>query len=156
MSVIARCKTIITRSESAYLATLDSDGFPCIRAMVNLHNPAIYPGQAHTLSSYRDELTAIFSTLTTSDKVKHIRANPRVSVYYCVPSEFLGLTLLGEMEIIEDDALKEAVYEETWRVYYPGGPLDRLHTLMRLKPAGIKGWQGTEKFEFKGDALWKS
>lgn len=78
---------------------------------------------------------AYFATSASSSKVDHIKRHPKVSVYYCIPAESRGLMLSGEMEIVTDGAVKEALWQEGWDRYYPEGVHDPDYTVLRLLPA---------------------
>ena len=94
-----------------------------------------------------------FSTNTSSHKLRQIKADPRVSVYYCNPGQFHGLMLSGDIEVIDDSALRQALWNEGWERYYPGGPDDPDHTVLRLRPKRAMGWYNASRFEFGiGDA----
>jgi general stress protein 26 len=78
-----------------------------------------------------------------------IRANPKVSVYFCNPSQFHGLMLGGEIEVVTDAELKKQIWQDGWEIYYPGGADDPEYTILRLLPAFAKGWSGKGPFGFK-------
>ncbi len=136
---------LMDRSAAVYLATLDG-ARPRIRAMVNLRRADRYPGPAAFCRG--QEFTVYFGTSAASGKVREIRANPAVSVYYCEPEEFHGLTLSGEMEILDDAGLKETLWDDGWRVYWPAGAQDPDYVVLRLKAARAEGWRGAAPFHF--------
>ena len=139
---------LMARSEAAYLATIDGDGHPHIRAMLNLRNRTQYPKLATLLNEHKNDLLAYFTTNTSSPKVAQVRANQAVAVYYCEPAKFHGLMLGGDIEIVDDPKVREALWQDGWENYYPGGPNDPDHTLLRLRPSVAKGWHGEGKFGF--------
>jgi len=128
-----RALDLLSRAEAAYVTTLDAHGRPRTRAMFNLCNTAQFPGLTGFLDGER--FTTFFTTNTSSSKVTDLRANPVVSVYYCLPLEFHGLMLGGEMEIVTDSATRRAIWQPGWTTYYPGGPDDPDHTILRLAPS---------------------
>ena len=121
-------------AEAAYVTTIDHNGFPQTRAMFNLRRKKQFPGLSELFKEHRDDFLIYFTTNTSSSKIDHIRKNPRVSVYYCKPSEWRGLMLSGEIEIVTDKEIKKAIWQEGWEMYYPGGPHDPDHTVLRLFP----------------------
>jgi general stress protein 26 len=54
----------------------------------------------------------------------------------------------GDIEIVDDDGLKEQLWQEGWERYYPEGPTDPDHTVLRLQPQVARGWNQKERFEF--------
>ena len=60
---------IIKRSEAAYLATINSEGIPEIRALLNLTNPKKYSGlDGKALIQDEKKLIMYFTTNTSSKK----------------------------------------------------------------------------------------
>ncbi|KAF0215947.1 MAG: pyridoxamine 5'-phosphate oxidase-like FMN-binding [Geobacteraceae bacterium] len=129
---------LMESAEAAFLTTIDGDGFPQSRAMLNLRNARKFPELIGLFSGHRDDFTVYFTTNTSSPKVVQIRAKPAVSVYYCSPAEWRGLMLGGMMEIVADPGLKKALWQEGWEMYYPDGATDPDYTILRLAPAVAK------------------
>jgi general stress protein 26 len=106
--------------------------------MLNLRNAEQFPGVVSVMAAQAESFVVYFTTNTSSPKVAELRANRAVSVYYCVPAEFSGLMLGGDMEIVDDGATRAALWQPGWERYYPGGPDDPDHTVLRLIPAEAK------------------
>lgn len=60
--------------------------------------------------------------------MREIQANRRVSVYYCNPKEVKGVMLGGEVEIVADPGIRNALWNAGWERYYPAGPDDPDYT----------------------------
>lgn len=136
-------------SEAVYLTTIDRSGFPYTRAMLNLRNRKQYPSLAELFGKHNDDFLIYFSTNTSSGKIKQIKANPNVSVYYCNPKEFHGLMLSGRIEIDTDPAIRKTLWHDGWERYYPEGVDDPDYTVLRLLPNLARGWYQAAPFEFK-------
>lgn len=54
--------------------------------------------------------------------------------------------LAGNTEVLEDMKSKEALWDEGWRIYWPGGPSDPDCAVVRLTPKEATGWWGSEPF----------
>ncbi len=121
-------------AEAAYVTTIAPDGFPQTRAMFNLRRKEQFPKLTDLFEKHKDDVLVYLTTNTSSSKIAHIKKNPKVSIYYCRPSEWRGLMLGGEVEIVTDKAIKEAIWQKEWEMYYPGGPHDPDHTVLRLLP----------------------
>lgn len=134
--------------EAAFLTTIDGDGFPQTRAMLNLRNARNYPELIGLFSGHRDDFTVFFTTNTSSLKVAQIRANPAVSVYYCCPAEWRGLMLGGRIEIITAPDQKKALWQEGWEMYYPAGPDDPDYAILWLRPMVAKYYHQLNCFQF--------
>jgi len=142
------CLKLLEESEAAYLTTIDEKGFPHTRAMLNLRRPSQFPSLVGLFREHTDEWLIYFSTNTASEKIRHIRANPLVSVYYCVPREYRGVMLGGSMEIVADRSIKQALWQNNWNLYYPQGVDDPDYAVLHLFPAFAKGWYQLTRFEF--------
>jgi general stress protein 26 len=139
---------LIETAEAAYVTTIDQDGFPQTRAMFNLRRREQFPGLASLFKDHQDNFLVYFTTNTSSPKIRHIKKNPKVAVYYCKAGEFRGLMLSGEMEIVTNRAEKERVWQKGWEMYYPGGVHDPDHTVLRLRRIAAKYYHQLDWFHF--------
>jgi general stress protein 26 len=137
---------MMNRAEAVYLATAP-DGAPRIRALVNLRLRDRYPGAGDFCQ--KERFTSYFSTSLASGKVADIRADSSVAVYYSDPERTQGIELRGRMEILSDPGIKKALWQEEWRIYWPGGASDPDYVVLRLKPERLNGWWGTRPFQLK-------
>ena len=140
---------LLDSAEAAYVTTIDGDGRPQTRCMFNLRNKNTFPKLIEIFNEHQEDFMIYFSTNTSSEKVMQIRKNPTVCVYYCRPEDFHGMMLSGDMEIVDDPKVKEALWHDGWERYYPTGPHDPDHTVLRLRPAKAKGWYKGRAFAFE-------
>jgi general stress protein 26 len=133
---------VMDQAEAVYLATV-SGSAPRIRAMGN-HRRDIYPGPSAFARA--GGFTVYFCTSAASGKVRELRANPAAAAYFALPSRFRGVMLTGDAEVLEDMKSKEALWDEGWRIYWPGGPSDPDCVVVRLTPREATGWWGSEPF----------
>lgn len=138
------CLKLMETSEVAYLGTIGGDGFPQIRAMMNLRNKEQWPGLSVLFGRHKEDFLIYFTTCGSTAKVEQIRANPSVSVYYARPEQFHGMMVAGKIEVVTDENLKKEIWQDGWEMYYP----DKKYTLLRLLPAFAKGWYKEGPFEF--------
>jgi len=85
---------IIDKQKICYITSIDSDGFPNTKAML----------QPRKRNGIRE---IFFSTNTSSLKVKSFRNNAKACVYFCDSRFFRGVMLKGTVEVIEDQSLKD-------------------------------------------------
>ena len=85
------CVALMETADAAYLTTFGEDGYPHTRVVFNLRNKHQFPGQAPLFASHQKDLLVYISTNTSSNKIREIKADPRVSVYYCDPKQFHGV-----------------------------------------------------------------
>ncbi|MFX1417547.1 MAG: pyridoxamine 5'-phosphate oxidase family protein [Promethearchaeota archaeon] len=142
-------KRLIENSLVAYLSTIDHNGFPITRALLNTRCKERYPEFSKFFKKLRDKFVMYFSTNTSSSKIDHIKENSKVSVYFCNPENFEGLLFGGEVEIIEDMNIKQQFWLETSIRYYPKGLNDPDYTILQFKPKEAMFYYKVNQVEFK-------
>ncbi|NHJ84875.1 MAG: hypothetical protein FK734_05405 [Asgard group archaeon] len=132
---------LLSKTYAGYLATIDEQGQPSIRAVFNLRNEEKFPRPAEAIKKYdNDPYSVYISTNTSSIKMKQITENKRIAIYYSLPDEIKGIMIQGEAEIIKDMNFKKDIWVENWTMYYPQGYTDPDFTLLKIKPKLIRGW----------------
>lgn len=139
---------LIETSKATYLTTIDKEGYPITRAMFNLRNKEQFPEFSEFFAEQDNEFIIYISTNTSSSKVNHIKENPKISVYFCDPEDFLGVMFGGEAEIIEDLKLKEKIWLDWWTKYYPEGLEDPDYTLFKLNPKNARFYYRLNQVQF--------
>ena len=134
---------------TVYLTTVDEHGFPHTRAMLNLRNTDLYPMQAKFCDGQGSRMAIFLTTNTSSRKAAQIKANPKVSAYFCRPASFHGVMLSGEVDVVDDCEVKRSLWDSSWQQFYPKGPDDPDHTVLRLVPVLVRGWNRGTKFEYE-------
>jgi general stress protein 26 len=143
---------IIEKSDAAVFTTINEKGFPESRALLNLGNKKQYPkliGKA--LSADGNRITVYFTTNTSSRKISQLRANPKTSVYFCIPNKIIGAGLCGTMTEITDPAIKEDFWLPGWRIYYHNGATDPDYTLLKFVSEDIRSWYHSSEHTFSAD-----
>lgn len=146
---------LIETAEAAYFTTIDKNGFPQTRAMLNLRNKKQYPSLIKVFNGHQEDFLIYFTTNTSSSKLVQIKENPKVSVYYCRPGEWHGLMLGGEIRIVTEPEILKALWQEGWEMYYPGGLKDPDYTILALEPAFANCYRQLDSSHFaflEGDA----
>jgi general stress protein 26 len=142
------CKMLLETAWPVYLTTVDVKGYPQTRAMFNLRNKKWFPKLVPFFEKGHD-FTIIFSTNTSSAKINDIKINTAASVYYCNPEAWKGVMFGGDIEIIDDVAIKKALWHDDWERYYSKGFNDPDHTVLRINPTIAKGWTGSTTFRLE-------
>lgn len=109
----------IDRQSTAFIGSLDADGFPNIKAM-------LAPRQRGGLRVF------YFTTNASSLRVRQYRHNPQACVYFCDRRFFRGVMFRGGMEVLEDLESKSAIWREGDTLYYPLGLLDPDYCVLRF------------------------
>ncbi len=146
---LAECYELISIVPAVYLSTINEMGMPETRAMLNLHNPSQFPDLKEFLWCYEVNLEILFTTNTSSEKVRQVLYNPNVSLFFCKPEAWHGLTLCGKMEIVSDMAIKGRLWQANWFIYYPDGPESEDYCVMLFKPKYAKSYNKFERFRIE-------
>lgn len=110
---------IIEKSKIAYLGSMDSDGFPNMKAML------VIPERQGLRMHW-------FSTNTSSRHVTQLRENQKACVYFVDRRFFRGALLRGTIEICEDAATKEHFWRPGDKQYYPLGVTDPDYCILKF------------------------
>jgi general stress protein 26 len=145
------CVRLMQTADMAFLTTLGDDGYPHTRAMFNLRNPSWFPNQEAVFAPHDRDLMLVLTTNASSAKVRHLRRDPRMAVYFCHPTRYEGLLLTGDGELCDSPEVRRAIWNEGWERYYPGGAEDPDHMAIRLFPRRAEGWRDSARFEFDFD-----
>lgn len=142
------CRDLMNDSVAVYLSTLGPNGYPNIRAMLNLRNTRSYPGLAPFFAARPLDFALYFTTNTSSAKVGQLLEDPRAAAYYCDPENWRGAMICGDLELAGNMDIKEALWQSEWTMYYPGGPADPDYAVLRLTPVFVRGYHQMENYEF--------
>jgi len=148
----AFCLDLMASSGDVAVATIDADGLPQARVMFNARNRDRFPALVPLFKGHDRDFLIYLGTNTSSPKIRQLRADPSIAVLFADPPRYHSLMLSGRAEIVEDPAVKKALWQEGWEIYYPGGPDDPDYTVIRLRPVKGKGWRAGAAFEFAVDA----
>jgi len=115
---VQKALELANRSGIAMLGTNGDDGYPNIKAMIKVENEGLR--------------TVWFSTNTSSRRVAQLVRNPKACVYFVDFDSWMGLMLVGDVEILQDQASRERLWHEGDEKYYPLGVTDPDYTVLRF------------------------
>ena len=102
---------ILDKQSVVFISSVDENGMPNTKAMLAPRK--------------REGIRVIyFHTNTSSMRVQQYRQNPKACLYFCDKRFFKGVMLTGTMEVLEDPASKEMLWQEGDTMYYPEGVTD--------------------------------
>lgn len=126
---------LIKSAKIALVASIDDLGFPNIKAMMNVES---------------DGLKRIwFSTNTSSKRVSYFKDNPKACVYYVDSDKFMGLMLLGTIEVTQDNELRRKLWADGCEVYYPLGVEDPDYSVLCFTAEKGNFYQGLKNIDFE-------
>ncbi len=105
-------------AQIAMLGTNGDDGYPNIKAMIKMENDGLK--------------TIWFSTNTSSRRIGQLERDSKASVYFVDFEKWMGLMLVGEVEILHDAVSKERLWREGYERYYPLGVTDPDYSVLRF------------------------
>ncbi len=109
---------LVERSGIALVSSNGDDGYPWIKAMLNMET---------------EELKTVwFITNTSSRRVAQFRRDAKACVYFVDFSDWMGLMLLGEMDVLSDLESKQRLWRDGFERYYPLGVTDPDYTVLRF------------------------
>ena len=109
---------VIESTEIVYLSTIDENGYPSTRAMLNLRNKKQYPHLIPMYGKESNEFTIYLTTNTSSAKIKEIENNSKAAVYFCNPESFMGTMLQGKIEIVTSKEFKHHGFAKGIDLFY--------------------------------------
>ena len=110
---------LIDKQGVSFISSVDSEGFPNTKAMLP---PRMVEGIK----------TFYFTTNTSSMRASQYKANPKACIYFCDGLSFQGVMLKGMMEVLEDSASKEMIWQEGDTMYYPKGVTDPDYCVLKF------------------------
>lgn len=134
---IEKSLALVKNSKIAMLGTYDQEGYPNIKAMLNVSS---------------DGLKDIwFSTNTSSKRVANILKNPKACIYYVDEQNFMGLMLVGHIEVTRDEASRKKLWFEGAESYYSEGINDPDYSVLHFKAHKGNFYHRLENLEFRID-----
>lgn len=127
----------IQKQKVAFIASVDKDGFPNMKAM-------LAPRKIEGNCFY-------FTTNTSSMRSQQYMKNPKASIYFFNKGRFRyeGIMLIGTMEVLQDEAIKKEIWCPGDTMFYKQGVTDPDYCV--LKFTAVKGRHycdlKTESFE---------
>ena len=125
---------LMKKSKICMLGTNGENGYPNIKAMMNLKP---------------DSFKSIwFSTNTSSRKVQRLKEDNRSCAYYVDETDFKGLMLIGTVEIRRDVESRKMLWIGDADKFYPLGVEDPDYTVLRFTAKRGNYYHGLENVTF--------
>ena len=128
------------------LATINTDGTPEVRAMINLRHKDIAP-HLQDFFAKQPLMDIYFTTNTSSSKIKHLAKNNKASVYLYDAKTFEGILLLGTIAEVIDAKIKDTFWHDSWKMYYPAGKDGGDYSILKFTLSAYKFYTGEFKVE---------
>lgn len=115
---IEQALALANRSGIVMLGTNGDDGTPNIKAMLKMENEGLK--------------TVWMSTNTSSRRVGQLRRDPRACLYFIDMEKWMGVMLVGEVELLQDVESRQRLWREGFEKYYSLGVNDPDYTVLRF------------------------
>ena len=110
---------IIDKQPTAYISSVDKDGFPNTKAMLK-------PRKRNGIKEFW------FTTNTSSMRVAQFSENEKACIYFCDNRFFRGVMLKGTMEVLTDQESKGLIWQDGDTMYYPLGVTDPDYCVLKF------------------------
>lgn len=125
---------LVKKSKIAMLGNSDDNGFPNIKAMLNLKTEGLEK--------------IWFSTNTSSKRVSLLRKNEKACVYYVDSESFEGLMLVGNIEVLQDEESRKMLWFDGCEKYYPLGINDPDYSVLCFSTQRGNYYHGLSNIDF--------
>jgi len=98
---------LVETSDVSYLSSVDEQGFPNTKAMMNIQREGLF--------------THYYSTFLYAARTAQYQSNPKASIYMSTIKDPKGLMLIGNMQVLTDTHHKKMLWREGFEKYYPDG-----------------------------------
>ncbi len=111
--LISKAISLVSEANTAMLSSIDEKGYPRAVEMSNIKTESLN--------------VMYFATGTDSRKVKHYMKNSKAGVSYNN-----GISLVGEIEMVEDNSLKEELWQDWFIEHFPKGVTDPNYCVLKF------------------------
>ena len=109
---------IIDKTSVSFIGSVDNDDFPNMKAMLP-------PRKRNGIKEFW------FTTNTSSMRVSQYKKNPKACIYF-YDRFFNGVMFIGTMEVLQDKASKEMIWQDGDTMYYKQGVIDPDYCVLRF------------------------
>lgn len=124
MTMKEKAEQILQKATEFALASVSEEGYPRICVISRTDSQGIRKVYG--------------STGLSSTKVRHFRNNPKAGL--CVYGDGNSITLTGEVAILTDRAIREAMWQDWFIEHYPGGVDDPNYCVLEFTAREATMW----------------
>ncbi len=137
MEIVTKAAEMLAKSGEITLASINENGYPRICV----------------LSKTKSEGIRKFwvSTGMSSAKVRHFKENPKASA--CFYGGGNSVTLVGKVSVIQDHAVKTAMWLDWFINHYPGGIDDPNYCILEFETGEATLWIDNEFLTLRGEQI---
>ncbi len=125
---------LVAGAKIAIVSSIDENGYPNTKAMFALQHDGLF--------------THYFSTNLSAKRSQQFRSNGKACVYFCDNPQFMGLMLIGTMQVMTDHEHKAMLWREGFEIYYPKGVDDEDYCVLKFTAEKGNYYHGLENTDF--------
>ena len=125
---------LVNNSKAVMLGTIGKDGFPQIKALMNMKNDGLKEFW--------------FSTNTSSKRVQCVKDDNRACVYFVDKDNFQGLMLKGTLEVLQDIESRKMLWNDASKRFYPLGVEDPDYSVLHFVADKGNYYSNLENLDF--------
>lgn len=115
-------KEVVSKYPNSVLATIDDNGFPCLRIMYTV--------------LLEDDMTLYYMTSKLCRKCQQIEANSKVAVQWANAETWECVDYRGKARISDDISLREKLWNDAFSKYFTGVDDPNL-AVIEIKPESV-------------------
>ncbi len=127
---------MVDKAKMTLIGYVDSEGYPITKAM-------LAPREREGIKNFW------FSTNTSSNKVKYMKENPKASIYFVDKRFFRGVSLVGEIEVLESAEAKERIWRRGDTMYYREGVTDPDYCVLKFTATKGRYYSSFKSVDFE-------
>lgn len=118
---LSKIENFVKKQKVSFIGSVDKNGYPNMKAMLK-------PRKINGLKEF------YFSTNTSSLRVKQFQNNPNASIYFYHKGliKYIGVMLLGKMEVLTDQETKDMIWKKGDTMFYKKGVTDPDYCVLKF------------------------
>ena len=128
-------KNLVDSAKVFQISSVDDNGYPNTKAVFRLQNDGI--------------MTHYISTNLSAKRSQQYKKNPKACVYFYDADHFMGLMLVGTMEVCTDRHHREMLWREGFEMYYPKGIDDEDYCILKFTSEWGNYYHGLNNTTFR-------
>lgn len=118
---LSKIENFVKKQRVSFIGSVDKNGYPNMKAMLK-------PRKINGLKEF------YFSTNTSSLRVKQFQNNPNASIYFYHKGliKYIGVMLLGKMEVLTDQETKDMIWKKGDTMFYKKGVTDPDYCVLKF------------------------
>ena len=127
---------LVENSKITVVGSVNADGYPNVKAMLE-------PRDRNGLEEF------YFSTNTSSLRVSQFLENDKACLYFFIDKQFKGIMLIGKMEVLHDQDIKNRLWHTGDERFYPLGVTDPDYCVLKFVSQVGRFYHNLETTEFE-------